>query len=584
MPQSDAALSSRQTDVQERSLELYSSAYTLSDMEIFVFPELLYSLVLANIMSERLWAWKEDPWFADILSKPPRQRLQRIKQYIMDHYSFNLDLDTWGLTTKEEELRRFEPFVDLEELKKSNALFGYEGDKYYFSLDIRRHFGLDKYNSELIPYWKTETLEAMDAFVHRPDWTEGGGECVSLSTLYAAALFVVGEIPLEDIYLLATPLHSQNFVDIDDGVLTNNRRLVTKTMFFNGTELSAKARRALENEKITIVARCGQYAHFLYDRATMDRADFEMIRGKLREYLKTDFNPETFGNFIRGNREYACCFCYRRTVGGRDYYIGAEKALRYEESSKLKISDKSRKKLLSQIDLDEFYPDRLPGRLVVNDLENYIRENRLNLDEPESIEALRSQFCSDCTRTCDIVRAVRDFLHVVPQLPDLEQKEFVSSPAVSFPPGIPREEIIARLREMRSTVPAADLAFHAYREPGDDLSACFKAAVERNPVSVEGSRKLSLAELAAHLEQMPDESIYPGNRLAQPDEVWNYGRGDGFEKGVLLYNVLVHRYPCCPVVFSHSDGRVTVRKGDDLSYTFRTARKLPEWTAENGVK
>lgn len=32
-------------------LEKYSSAATLSDMEIFVFPELMYSLVLANIMS-----------------------------------------------------------------------------------------------------------------------------------------------------------------------------------------------------------------------------------------------------------------------------------------------------------------------------------------------------------------------------------------------------------------------------------------------------------------------------------------------------------------------------------------------------
>ena len=34
-----------------RSLERYSSAMTLSDMEVFIFPELLYALVLANIMS-----------------------------------------------------------------------------------------------------------------------------------------------------------------------------------------------------------------------------------------------------------------------------------------------------------------------------------------------------------------------------------------------------------------------------------------------------------------------------------------------------------------------------------------------------
>ena len=33
-----------------RELELRSSAVTLSDMEMFIFPELMYSLVLANIM------------------------------------------------------------------------------------------------------------------------------------------------------------------------------------------------------------------------------------------------------------------------------------------------------------------------------------------------------------------------------------------------------------------------------------------------------------------------------------------------------------------------------------------------------
>ena len=82
----------------------------------------------------------------------------------MDHYAFNLDLDTWGLTTKEREIDRFKDYVDPEALAQSNALFGYEGDKYYFDIDIRTHFGLDKYEGDVIPYWKTETVEAMDAF------------------------------------------------------------------------------------------------------------------------------------------------------------------------------------------------------------------------------------------------------------------------------------------------------------------------------------------------------------------------------------------------------------------------------------
>ena len=35
----------------KKNLEKYSSAFTLSDMEIFIFPELFYPLVLADIMS-----------------------------------------------------------------------------------------------------------------------------------------------------------------------------------------------------------------------------------------------------------------------------------------------------------------------------------------------------------------------------------------------------------------------------------------------------------------------------------------------------------------------------------------------------
>ncbi|MHC4758494.1 MAG: hypothetical protein ACYTE8_07535 [Planctomycetota bacterium] len=40
--------------MKEENLEKYTSAVTLSDMEVFVFPELIYSLVLANIMSRLL--------------------------------------------------------------------------------------------------------------------------------------------------------------------------------------------------------------------------------------------------------------------------------------------------------------------------------------------------------------------------------------------------------------------------------------------------------------------------------------------------------------------------------------------------
>lgn len=75
-------------------------------MEIFIFPDLLYALVLANILSPEIWKWREDSWFKNIEKRTPLQRVNRLKQYIMNNYVFNLDLETWGLTTKEKELVR----------------------------------------------------------------------------------------------------------------------------------------------------------------------------------------------------------------------------------------------------------------------------------------------------------------------------------------------------------------------------------------------------------------------------------------------------------------------------------------------
>jgi len=543
-------------------LELYSSAYTLSDMEIFVFPELLFGLVLANIMSEKLWQWRDDPWFANILKIPPKQRVNRIKQYIMDHYTFNLDLDTWGLTTKESEVDRFEKFIDIEKLKASNALFGYEGDKYYFSIDIRRHFGLDKYKSNIIPYWKTETLEAMDAFNIRPDWSTGGGECVSLSTLYAAALFVVGRIPLNQIYLMATPLHSQNYISIGEGILTNNRRIVTKKMLFNGTELSSKARRALENERVTIVSHCGRHIHYLYDRMTMDGTEFSAFSGMVRNYLKMKFDTEIFGNFIRSHPVFPECLCYRYVNNGREYYIECEKVLRYESDSKLKISDKSRRKLLASIDLDEFYPEKIAGRLVVNDLESFIRDNRIDLDSEEDVKKLTQAFCGDCKKTCDIVESLKEFAHIDPRLPVTDSKTLEDVPLIDPAPELSREELMTYLRDLRSRSLVADLAFYAYRAPNLDMAPFWKASLERNPVCIEQTKGMDIGKVHDILREFGEESIYPENRVALPDEVWNFMSGDGFEKAVALLNILTAGKESGAVSLEVSGSRVLVKAGN----------------------
>ncbi len=415
-----------------------SSAVSLSDMEIFVFPELMYALVLANILSPRLWAWRDLPWFDGIREMRPKKRLQRLRQHIMDNYTFNLDLETWGLTNQKRELARFAPFLSPDEIAASNALFGYHGDAYYYDIDIRRHFGLDKYAGDVIPYWKTETIEAMDAFRHKKGHAVGAGECVSLAGLYAAAAFVVCGLPLDGIYLMATPLHSQNFLDVDTGILTNNRRLVTKAMWANGTVISQQARRALEHERVTIVSHATGYIHLLYPTATID--------------------PGVYADFSR----------------------------------------------------------KLTSFLV----------------PPEGAADTRL---------------------VTPRLPDATRVSFDRSDApLGLTPEMDRAEIAQRLDALRTTNRAAALAPYAAHELGVTEEGPFvQAALERNPVSktalgesrlsqpTPGGSRCCATETIAYLAALPNESIYDGpSRLAQPDEVWNFGRGDGLEKCLLAANVL----------------------------------------------
>ena len=149
-------------------------------MEVFVYPELMYSLVLANIMSPNIWRWRNERTFEKLKGKNPWRKLMRLRQFIMDEYEFNLDIETWGMTGKNRELKRFEHIISPEQVSSSNALFGYTGDRYYFDVNIRRHFGLDKYDQDAIPYWKTETVESMDAFGYKHGYTKKAGECVSL--------------------------------------------------------------------------------------------------------------------------------------------------------------------------------------------------------------------------------------------------------------------------------------------------------------------------------------------------------------------------------------------------------------------
>jgi hypothetical protein len=547
-------------------------------MEMFIFPELMFSLLLANIMSPSIWRWREDPWFADVEKMKPYRRVLRVKQYIMDHYTFNLDLDTWGLTTKEKELARFSGFINEETLRRSNALFGYEGDKYYFDVDIRTHFGLDKYEGNVIPYWKTETVEAMNAFRFKPGYNGGAGECVSLAVLYAAALFIIARIPLKDIYLMTTPLHSQTFIDIDDGILSNNRRLVTKNMWYNGTALSAQARRALENERVTIVAHESGHIHTIYGEASIDVDTYNHFVRRLQSYLSTSLTPDILVNFLRHRRAIQEFFQIKWPLHGDDHYIPAERAFSYEDDITYKINKGIRHKLMKEVDMEEFQPVPIPHRIILDDLEEFAQQRDIDLSRPQDLALLKEQVPADCLEPELVLNSLAGFCKVVPNLPDPGTRRFITGQEpLNISPEMTRQEIVERLSALTDVNEAASLAFYAYRDLNRIEPLPFLlAAIERNPVSIEGAGTLDDVAVVQRVMAMPGESIYEeAGRLAQPDEVWNYGRGDGVEKALLIANVLRQRSPLDRISITVHTDTVLLGVGS-ATYGFKSQKRLKD--------
>ena len=128
--------------------------------------------------------------------------------------------------------------------------------------------------------------------------------------------------------------------------------------------------------------------------------------------------------------------------------------------------------------------------------------------------------------------------------------------------------MIDYLESIRDDNATTDLAFYAYR----DMKRCswepfMKAAIERNPVSIETVKDKSIKETYQWLEQMDNGSIYDGSRLAQPDEVINFHRGDGAEKAILLANVIHDRDSEMSIVIEINDQNVLLKAEEDYYFT-----------------
>ncbi len=440
-------------------------------------------------------------------------------------------------------------------------------------MDIRKHFGLDKYTTDVIPYWKTETVEAMTAFRYKENFATGAGECVSLSALYAATMFIIGRIPLEKIFLIATPLHSQDFIIEKDGLITNNRRIVTKNMWYNGTSLSEKARRALENERVTIVSHISGFIHTLNKEATINKGAYDLFSKKLSEFLSTDMSDIIFINFLRFKSRYKTLFQYWCECSGKHKYIALEKMFEYEHTSKYNLSIETRELLVNEIEGDEFHLSPIQGKILLNDIESIFREGKgKNLNEfkeefrksaGEISESLIDEMFTD----------LQNFIHTNPKIPE-DKKTFINSLCPAISTADTRDQITDNILNLSEKSETALLTLYVYRQMDIiDWLPYIKAAIERNPVCFIDLNGKSIKEVFRILNGMPDQSIYDDNRLALPDEVWNFRRGDGIEKAFLLADYIMQKDNLSLVRIKITGSKVCLSCGGE-DYLFTSSKSF----------
>jgi hypothetical protein len=322
-------------------------------------------------------------------------------------------------------------------------------------------------------------------------------------------------------------------------VLINNRRLVTKAMWFNGTQISGQARRALENERVTLVSHLSGWIHTLYRRATIDAAAYGRFSERLGAYLSTRLTPEILGNFLRQDPRCRQCFVVRRRVRGVDRYVSLEQAFSFEQESAYKVTDGTRDKLLDMMPMETFAASCCPCKIVLNDIEAFVRDQAIDLHNPEDLRALKERIGDTCMSASEMVEKLARFCHTAPRLPSPDVAFEPESAPLALSTEMTRDGVVAHVESLRGRNVTADMAFYAWRDLTRTPAAPFvKAALERNPVSVAATAALSVEEVVTAMAALPDDSIYDGAaRAAQPDEVWNVRRGDGLEKALLVANV-----------------------------------------------
>jgi hypothetical protein len=259
--------------------------------------------------------------------------------------------------------------------------------------------------------------------------------------------------------------------------------------------------------------------------------------------VTTQLTPTVFINFLRFKSEYKCLFQYRYLNAGVPNYITLEKLFEYEHSSKFSVNAETRDKLLFEVDGEEFFLEPVNGRIILNEVEEYLKlqsASDLDIIEQGFFSRYRTEHV-DCVHR--MFRDIKAFTVTVPQLPSGE-KVYEKEDYPEIDVSDSREDIIRKVKAASAYSEMALLSLYAYRDMEmTDWEPFIKAAMERNPVCHPFIQGKSPEEIYNTVSLLMNKSVYDGGRLSQPDEVWNFRRGDGVEKAFLMADGLLHNSP-----------------------------------------
>ena len=306
----------------------------------------------------------------------------------------------------------------------------------------------------------------------------------------------------------------------------------------------------------------------------MPEETYKMFSEKLENYLESKVDYAAIASFLRNASFRQVCFQFEHQKGGKTLYIEAEKVFPYEHGSPYLIGTNTQEKLLDEIDSMEFYMEPIEGRVSLKEVEKLFGKSHFTLDEfMKQLELLEQLTENTCSRITSLLKELLLFCKTTPKLPSPDKK-WVNTEPIILEGLETREAVIDYLKEKRKTNEVAALSFMAYRDINNgDALPFMKAAIERNPVAVEETKELEIPQVYELLMAMDEESIYSEDRIAQPDEVWNFKTGDGLEKGIAFFDVAINR-GLNALVTKEKEGEFAYVTVEGKEYAFNSQKKV----------